>query len=89
MTLYDELGVERVINAATTFTAIGGSLMPSEVTAAMRDAAGSFVDMGELHVAAGARIARLTANEAALVTPGCAAASSALAIDGLAARRAA
>ena len=29
--IYDELGVRRVINAATTLTVVGGSLMPAEV----------------------------------------------------------
>jgi L-seryl-tRNA(Ser) seleniumtransferase len=72
--IYDELGVRRVINAATTLTVVGGSLMPAEVLEAMRDAAGSFVDMHELGAAAGARIASLTRNEAALVTSSCAAA---------------
>lgn len=74
MGIYSDLGVPPVINAATTFTALGGSLMPDEVLDAMRDAAGSFIDMHELHLAAGRRIAELTRNEAAYVTSGCAAA---------------
>lgn len=73
MSIYDQLGVRRMINAATTFTAIGGSLMPPEVLEAMREAAGSFVDMHELHDRAGEALADLTRNEAAYVTPGCAA----------------
>jgi len=71
---YKALGVPTVINAATTFTALGGSIMPDEVLSAMSDAAGSFVDMHSLHLAAGKRIAELTRNEAAYVTSGCAAA---------------
>lgn len=63
-----------IINAATTYTALGGSLIPDEVLVAMNDAAGSFVDMHELHLAAGKRVAELTNNEAAYVTSGCAAA---------------
>jgi L-seryl-tRNA(Ser) seleniumtransferase len=74
MGFYDSLGVRRVVNASTTFTALGGSLMPPEVLDAMREAAGSFVDMEELHLAAGRGIAELTRNEAAYVTSGCAAA---------------
>src|SRR6476660_7225488 len=73
MTIYDDLGVRRVINAATTLTVVGGSLMPAEVLDAMREAAGAYVDMHELQAAAGARIASLTRNEAAYVTSGCAA----------------
>ena len=71
--LYEQLGVRPLINAATTYTAVGGSLMPTEVLEAMRDAAGRFVDMNELHARAGDELARLTRNEAAYVTPGCAA----------------
>lgn len=71
---YTSLGVEPLVNAATTFTAIGGSLMPAEVLEAMTSAAGRFVDLHELHTAAGEELARLTLNEAAYVTAGCAAA---------------
>jgi L-seryl-tRNA(Ser) seleniumtransferase len=74
MDFYDELGVRRVLNAAATLTVVGGSLMPDEVLAAMRSAASSYVDIHELHEAAGKRIADLTHNEAAYVTSGCAAA---------------
>lgn len=74
MGVYEELGVRPVINAATMFTALGGSIMPEEVLSAMREAAGAFVDMHELHQAAGRRLAELTRNEGAYVTSGCAAA---------------
>jgi L-seryl-tRNA(Ser) seleniumtransferase len=74
MTIYDELGVRTVVNAATTLTVVGGSLMPDEVLEAMRSAAGAYVDMHELQAAAGAHLAELTRNEAAYVTSGCAAA---------------
>ena len=67
MTIYDELGVRTVINAATTLTVVGGSRMPDEVLAAMRSAAGAYVDMRELQAAAGAHLAELTGNEAAYV----------------------
>ena len=74
MSFYDGIGLSPVINASTTFTALGGSLMPAEVLAAMHSAAGGFIDMHELHERAGAELARLTRNEAAYVTSGCAAA---------------
>jgi uncharacterized pyridoxal phosphate-dependent enzyme len=74
MDIYERLGVRRVVNASTTYTALGGSLMPPEVLQAMCSAAGGFVDMHELHLAAGRRLAELTRNEAAYVTAGCAAA---------------
>jgi L-seryl-tRNA(Ser) seleniumtransferase len=69
---YDSLGVKHVINAAGTFTALGGSLMPPEVVAAWLDAARHFVDLVDLQNKVGARIAELIGVEAALVTTGAA-----------------
>src|SRR5262249_4224389 len=57
--VYDALGVKRVINAAGTFTALGGSVMPPEVVAAWADAAKSFVDLVELQDKVGEKIAKL------------------------------
>lgn len=74
MNFYEDLGIPPVVNAATTFTALGGSLMPDTVLDAMCSAAGSFVDMHALHIAAGRRLAELTGNEAAYATAGCGAA---------------
>src|SRR5258708_30892509 len=48
--------------------------MPDEVVEAMRSASRSYIDMHELHSAAGQRLAELTGNEAAYATSGCAAA---------------
>lgn len=73
MGIYERLGVRPVINADATLTRLGGSLMAPEVSDAMREAAGNFVDMHELQRAVGKRIAELTNNEAAYVTPGAAA----------------
>ncbi len=70
MDLYRELGLEPIINAAGTLTKLGGSLMPAEVVRAMVDASHDFVDMGELHLAAGRRIADLVGVEAAHVCAG-------------------
>jgi len=72
--LYTDLGVRTLINASTTLTALGGSLMPPEVMNAMREASTAFVDLNQLHERAGARLARVTRNEAAYVTSGCSAA---------------
>ena len=46
--IYRRIGVEPIINGATTMTYLGGSLMPPEVTDAMAAAARAFVDMDEL-----------------------------------------
>lgn len=66
--------MKRVINAATTYTRLGGSLMAQEVIEAMNRGAESFVDMYDLQVATGRRLADITGNEAAYITPGCASA---------------
>jgi len=74
VSFYTDIGVRPLINAATTFTVLGGSLMPTEVLEAMSSASTAFVDMHELHERSGEELARLTHNEAAYVTAGCAAA---------------
>ena len=70
----DALGMKRIINAAGTFTALGGSLMPPEVVEAWLDASRRFVDVPDLQERVGQRIAALVGVEAALVTTGAAAA---------------
>ena len=70
--VYKHLGLRRCINASGHVTALGGSLMPPEVTEAMASAARAFVPLSELHAAAGKRIAELTGAESALVTSGAA-----------------
>jgi L-seryl-tRNA(Ser) seleniumtransferase len=67
---YRSLGVRGVINASATLTRLGGSVMPAPVVQAMADAAGSFVDLDELHRKVGERLAHLTGNEAAFVSNG-------------------
>ncbi len=74
MTVYDELGVKKAINAWGTMTSLGGSLMLPEVVEAMNEAAKAFVDMDELQRQAGKVIAQKTGAEAAYVTSGAAAA---------------
>ena len=73
MAIYDELGVRRIVNGNATLTAWGGSLMPPQVLRAMSEAAEAFVDMHDLQRRVGDEIARLTRNEAAYVSSGCAA----------------
>ena len=73
MTIYDDLGIRRVINASATLTRLGGSRMPGPVIAAMADASGAFVQLDELQQRVGARIAEMTGNEACYVSSGAAA----------------
>lgn len=71
--IYGRLGLTPVINCATTYTRLGGSIMAPEVARAMADAAPAFVDIHELQIAVGRRLAELTNNEAAYVSNGAAA----------------
>jgi len=70
--VYEALGLKRVINATGTVTMLGGSLMPPEVVAAWADAAKHFVNLLELQDRVGERIAKLIGVEAAMVTTGAA-----------------
>jgi uncharacterized pyridoxal phosphate-dependent enzyme len=74
---YEELGVTTVINCEGTMTMLGGSLLRPELEAVMAQAGRHFVNMPELEVAAGKRIAemlKLPDGYTALVTSGAAAA---------------
>ncbi len=73
MSIYDELGVRRVLNANATLTRLGGSILAPGVAAAMAEAGEAFVDLPELQQAIGREIARLTQNEACYVSSGAAA----------------
>ena len=71
-----ELEVRSFINAAGTFTALTGSLMRPEVVQAMQVASRKYVQLDDLQVAVGKRIAQLLDCPAAMVTSGCASALS-------------
>jgi len=74
---YDELGVSTVINCQGTMTMLGGSVLRPELEAVMAMAGRHFVNIPELEVAAGKRIAemlKLPDGYTALVTSGAAAA---------------
>ncbi|MBI2952582.1 aminotransferase class V-fold PLP-dependent enzyme [bacterium] len=86
MGIYEELGIKRIVNGNATLTRLGGSIMPRQVIEAMIEASEAFVDIVELQGRVGREIARLTRNEAAYVSSGCAAAlvlSTAACITGL------
>ena len=74
---YNELGVTTVINCEGTMTMLGGSVLRPELEAVMAMAGRHFVNIPELEVAAGKRIAemlKLPDGYTALVTSGAAAA---------------
>jgi len=68
---FKELGVRTFINAAGTYTAMTGCLMPSEVTDAIKYATGDYVNLDDLQDKVGERIAELLHCEYATVTAGC------------------
>lgn len=71
--IYDRLGVRKLINAAGTYTMVGGSRMSRETLEAMCEASGSFVEIRELQSRAHERLAEITNNESALIVTGAAA----------------
>lgn len=72
MGVYANLGVRTTINAVGNGTAIGGSIMPPEVLAAMQEASRNFVDLNDLLAKAGQHIADLVGVEACYITSGAA-----------------
>ena len=74
LAVYRDLGVKPVINAMGFMTVYGGSRPSPEVQAAMNHASRYFADMEDLLKKSGVIIADLLGGEAAMVTPGCAAA---------------
>src|SRR5215212_1216343 len=69
-TIYDRLGVRRLINARGTHTRLGGTLMRPAVLEAMQEAAGAYVVLDDLQDKASEVIARATGAEAGMVTGG-------------------
>jgi len=72
--VYERIGVRPLINGAGTLTILGGSIMPPEVVRAMEQASRYFVDLPDLQVKVGARIAEILGVPAAMVTAGAASA---------------
>ncbi|MBI2940478.1 MAG: hypothetical protein HYY04_08580 [Chloroflexi bacterium] len=72
--VYAELGVRPVVNARGHNTFLGGSRLSPRVLVAMEEANRHFCSMAELQEKSGQAIAEILGCEAALVTPGAAAA---------------
>ena len=68
--IIDNLGITKLINAGGPNTKHSGSRPRPETIRAMKAMSEVFVDMEELLIAAGRRIADLTGNEAATITSG-------------------
>lgn len=72
-TIYEELGVDTFINAAGTYTAIGGSRMSKATSKAMNEASEHHVEIRKLQKVVHSKLAELTNNEDAFVSNGAAA----------------
>ena len=72
--VYDEIGVPAVVNAAGTKTRIGGSLIREEAVEAMADAATGFARISDLQARASDLIAEVTGADAGYVASGAASA---------------
>ena len=72
MNIYEHIGLNPLINAAGTYTAIGGSKISENTAKAMIDASKSFIDIRELQKNVNEKIAKLTNNEAAAICNGAA-----------------
>jgi|TARA_B100001094_G_scaffold328659_1_gene389556 L-seryl-tRNA(Ser) seleniumtransferase len=71
--VYKELGIKPVINARSWVTIFGGSIMKPEVIKSIEEASSVFIDLEELHEAAGKFVSKVCGSEMAIVTSGCAA----------------
>ena len=71
--IFEQLGVRTIINAAGPVTRLSGARMDEDVIDAMREAAQVCVDIAELQAGAGQLIAEVTGAEAGYVTSGAAA----------------
>jgi len=73
MVTYEDLGVKPVINASGRMTLLGSTALDPEVAQAMVEASRHYVNMLELDLRVGERIARITGAEAGCMTAGAAA----------------
>ncbi len=70
MSVYSEIGVKRVVNAAFALTRLGGSTVSKEVQEAMDRANENYCNMWDLMTRGGEIIAKGTGAEAAIITSG-------------------
>ena len=68
MSVYKEIGVNRVVNAAFALTRLGGSALPKEILKAMEEANKNYVSMWDLIKKGGEIIAEACGAEAGWIT---------------------
>lgn len=72
LNIYEHLGISPIINAAGTYTVIGGSRMSPTTLQKMTEAANEHVEIRELQKVVHAKVAEMTRNEAAFISNGAA-----------------
>lgn len=72
MNIYQKFGLRKIINASGKMTVLGASAVHSEVAQALSAAAMDYVDIHELMIAAGKKIAQVTGAENGCPTAGAA-----------------
>ncbi|AJQ26726.1 DgaE family pyridoxal phosphate-dependent ammonia lyase [Pelosinus fermentans] len=72
MSIYQKFGLRKIINASGKMTVLGASAVHSEVAQALSAAAMDYVDIHELMIAAGRKIAQVTGAENGCPTAGAA-----------------
>lgn len=70
MNIFEELGINKYINAHDTYTIYGGSRISISSLTAMSEISRDFVDIHELQTVIGDRVAELTKNNAAYICNG-------------------
>ncbi len=70
LSIYDKLGVKRVVNASFALTRLGGSILDAEILDVMAEANKSYCYLWDLEKRAGEVISEVTGAEAGWVTPG-------------------
>jgi L-seryl-tRNA(Ser) seleniumtransferase len=73
MSIYENFGVQPILNASGAVTRLGGAPMPETVLQAFHDAALQSVSLEQLQAAGSRRIAEATGTETGLITAGAAA----------------
>ena len=71
MDFYDEMGIQKIINAVGTYTVIGASKMSEETLRLMCEASRWNVEIEKLQKVLGKRVAQMTNNEAAYLCNSC------------------
>ena len=74
MSIYEELDVSPVLNAAGTLTVLGGNTPSAKVRSLMDESEEYYVHIGDLITSVGGKIANMLGVESATVTSGCASA---------------